>query len=143
MGEKRVQKQLRLKVGAQVILIKNRSSLGLVNGSRGVVLGFSPKHGDPLVQFDNGADHYIKQELFEIRGPGGATLQRSQLPLKLGWALTVHKAQGLTLTRAELDVSGAFEAGQIYVALSRLRDTDSLWITGRRWDCSRIKMHPQ
>lgn len=141
--EKRVKKQLRLKVGAQVILIKNRSSLGLVNGSRGVVLGFSPKLGHPLVQFDNGADRYISEEQFEIRGPGGATLQRSQLPLKLGWALTVHKAQGLTLTRAELDVSGAFEAGQIYVALSRLRDSDGLWMTGPRWNRSRIKMNPQ
>lgn len=139
---KRVPKQLRLKVGAQVILIKNRTSLGLVNGSRGVVSGFSSKDGNALVQFDNGGVHCIRPELFEMRGPGRSKLQRSQLPLKLGWALTVHKAQGLTLTRAELDVSGAFEAGQIYVALSRLRDTKGLWIT-RLWSRSRMKMHPE
>lgn len=140
--QKRVPKQLRLKVGAQVILIKNRISQGLVNGSRGVVSGFSSKAGNALVQFDNGGVHCISPELFEMRGPGGSKLQRSQLPLKLGWALTIHKAQGLTLTRAELDVSGAFEAGQIYVALSRLRDIKSLWIT-RRWSRSRMKMHPE
>jgi hypothetical protein len=55
-------------------------------------------------------------------------MSRKQLPLKLGWALTVHRAQGMTLTRAELNMDGAFECGQSYVALSRVTSLAGLWM---------------
>ncbi|CAE8589434.1 unnamed protein product, partial [Polarella glacialis] len=138
---KRVPKQLRLKVGAQVILVKNRADLGLVNGSRGTVVAF--RFGQPLVRFDTGDLVRMREEQFEMRGSGGAKLIRSQVPLKLGWALTVHKAQGMTLSRAELEVDGAFEVGQTYVALSRLTGTDGLWISGRGIIPARTKAHPE
>ena len=51
-----------------------------------------------------------------------------QIPLKLGWALTIHKSQGMTLTRAEVDVGGAFSFGQAYVALSRVTGSAGLWM---------------
>lgn len=125
---KRLPKTLQLKVGAQVILIKNRPEAGLVNGSRGTVVAF--RFGFPLVRFDNGKLIRVQRETFELKASCGAMLKRDQVPLKLGWALTVHKAAGLTLSRAELNVGRAFEAGQTYVALSRLTGTKGLWITG-------------
>jgi ATP-dependent DNA helicase PIF1 len=125
---KRVPKKLHLKVGAQVILIKNYPEWGLVNGSRGIVVAFRFK--SPLVRFDNGKLIRISKQQFIVRGSDGIELKRSQVPLKLGWALTVHKAAGLTLSRAVIKVDAAFEAGQAYVALSRLTGIDGLWISG-------------
>eukprot|EP00931_Biecheleriopsis_adriatica_P051108 TRINITY_DN29614_c0_g1_i1.p1 TRINITY_DN29614_c0_g1~~TRINITY_DN29614_c0_g1_i1.p1 ORF type:complete len:650 (-),score=126.09 TRINITY_DN29614_c0_g1_i1:58-2007(-) len=127
MMEKKMPAQLQLKVGAQVILTKNNPALKLVNGSRGVVDSFSD--GYPLVRFDSGCIARIGQESLK-QGTSANSVTRVQVPLKLGWALTVHKAQGMTLSRAELQVDDAFEAGQVYVALSRLTGADGLWIRG-------------
>jgi len=137
---KRVPKQLHLKVGAQVILIKNRAGCGLVNGSRGTVVAF--RFNLPLVRFDNGMLVSMRQERFELHGLSGTKLTRLQVPLKLGWALTVHKAAGLTLSRAQLEIDRAFEAGQAYVALSRVTCTDALWISGKGIDPSRTRADP-
>lgn len=126
MGKK-VPSQLSLKVGAQVILLKNNPSIKLVNGSRGVVVAF--QDGYPQVKFDTGRCVRIGLERFE-QGMSSPSAIRIQVPLKLGWALTVHKAQGMTLSRAELQVDNAFEAGQSYVALSRLTSSAGLWIHG-------------
>lgn len=125
--DKKVPAELHLKVGAQVLHLKNEPNLGLVNGSRGIVEAF--QDGKPVVRFDNGKTACIVVHKFSI-GAGRNTLSRFQVPLKLGWALTVHKAQGMTLTRAELQMDDAFEAGQSYVALSRLTGTSGLWIRG-------------
>jgi ATP-dependent exoDNAse (exonuclease V) alpha subunit len=80
---------------------------------------------------------------FSQKGPGGeGELIRHQVPLKLAWAITVHKGQGITLTRGELSVEKAFDYGQIYVALSRLRNLDGLWLT-TPIPRSRVRAHPE
>ncbi|CAJ1452228.1 unnamed protein product, partial [Effrenium voratum] len=126
--DRKVPALLKLKPGAQVIHLRNEPSLGLVNGHRGRVEAF--EGGMPVVRFDNGKRVCIGVQKF-TQGSGSSSLTRFQVPLKLGWALTVHKAQGMTLTRAELQLDDAFEAGQSYVALSRLTGTEGLWLRGK------------
>ncbi|OLP99167.1 ATP-dependent DNA helicase PIF1 [Symbiodinium microadriaticum] len=132
--DKKVPAELHLKVGAQVLHLKNEPNLGLVNGSRGIVEAF--QDGKPVVRFDNGKtacapkSRSISRLWEHVVVESFVGYLRFQVPLKLGWALTVHKAQGMTLTRAELQMDDAFEAGQSYVALSRLTGTSGLWIRG-------------
>lgn len=74
----------------------------------------------PVVRFDNGALRLMECETWEVHGLQGQTVaERRQVPLMLGWALSIHKAQGMTLGDVETDVAGAFDFGQVYVALSR------------------------
>lgn len=119
---------LQLKIGAQVLLTKNMADFNLVNGSRGIVTEFAEK-GAPIVRFANGT--VMQMERTEVDQKFmSSKCTRSQYPLKLCWAITVHKAQGATLERAEVQVSGAFAAGQTYVAVSRCTKLDGLWISG-------------
>lgn len=119
--------KLVLKIGAQVMLLKNLNlSNGLVNGARGVVKGFS--EGFPVVRFKNNIEYTARPEKWVIKTPGGNVLQRKQIPLKLAWAFSIHKSQGLTLDCLEMSLSKVFEAGQAYVALSRAQSLDSLRI---------------
>jgi len=120
---------IRLKVGAQVMLTRNKDlEKNLVNGSRGVVL--SLQDGVPLVRFDSGVVTSIPRvESVRYNPDGGpGCLVRTQVPLKLAWAMTVHKSQGTTLSRALIDISRAFEYGHCYVALSRVRNLEGLWL---------------
>ena len=127
---------LDLKVGAQVVLLKNiDTAKGLVNGSIGKVKGYTPE--GVIVNFRSG-EHIVTNfthELKEQRGVKGklemvVAASRTQIPLKLAFALTVHKCQGMTLDRAVIDVSSAFAEGMVYVALSRVRDLESMSLTG-------------
>lgn len=137
------------------MLLRNRIKLehdDLCNGSRGVVVGFkksatgiSTHELIPVVKFDNGVKVPIGRVDFEMDLLSNdkeekIKLTRKQLPLKLAWALTVHKAQGSTLTRAELHVRDAFEHGQVYVALSRLTSLKGLWLD-RSIPIDRIRTH--
>ena len=113
---------------AQVMLITNLDvGAGLVNGSRGVVVSFDTKDGSPVVEFLNGSRLPIAPHKWEVDGYPGVF--RTQFPLRLAWACTIHKAQGATLDSALIDIGeNTFEYGQAYVALSRVRSLEGLYI---------------
>ncbi|XP_012223199.2 ATP-dependent DNA helicase PIF1 [Linepithema humile] len=117
--------KLVLKVGAQVMLLKNINvNSGLVNGARGVVIDF--KNDIPVIQFRCGTRYEAKMEKWTIKTSSGAFVHRKQVPLKLAWAFSIHKSQGLTLDCVEMCLSRVFDAGQSYVALSRAQSLQSL-----------------
>jgi ATP-dependent DNA helicase PIF1 len=125
--------ELKLKIGAQVMLTRNKDvESNLVNGSRGIIENFVFDGGFyvPVVRFDNGLVIKVSPvESVRYNPDGGeGCLVRMQIPLKLAWAITIHKSQGSTLSRASLDISSAFEYGQCYVALSRVRSLEGLWL---------------
>ncbi|MEN9338254.1 MAG: hypothetical protein RIQ41_568 [Candidatus Parcubacteria bacterium] len=120
---------LTLKVGAKVICIKNDTERRYVNGSMGVVSEFA-KDGSPIVELRDGKRVTIQADTWRIEEDGKVKAELCQLPIKLAWAITVHKSQGMTLDRAEIDLSRAFASGQGYVALSRLKSLDGLHLVG-------------
>ena len=149
--ERKLINVLKLKVGAQVMLTKNMSYYGLVNGSRGVVIRFDYMKNDqassnnqwtilPVVRFDNNVELMVSHNE-EFISMTVDTLARKQLPLKLGWALTVHKSQGMTLTRVELNLTNAFDFGQVYVALSRVASLSGLFLSSFL-SSSVVRSHP-
>jgi ATP-dependent DNA helicase PIF1 len=119
--------RLELAEGAQVMLITNLDiGSGLVNGSRGIVVGFTDS-GAPIIEFLNGSKIPVSPHQWEV--PGYSGVFRIQYPLRLAWACTIHKAQGATLDSALIDIGlNTFEYGQAYVALSRVRALESLYI---------------
>ncbi|GMI36759.1 hypothetical protein TeGR_g6905 [Tetraparma gracilis] len=125
---------LRLKLLAQVILTMNMPELSLVNGSRGIVVGFQREtvHPNsstvPVVKFDNGLELVMEKKPFTKRLSNGNELSRKQFPLRLAWALTIHKSQGQTISKCIVDVANVFSSGQGYVALSRVSNSEGLWI---------------
>lgn len=107
------------------MLLKNINvSAGLVNGARGVIKEF--KDDLPVVKFKNKQEYIAKHEKWVVKSAGGGTLTRKQIPLKLAWAFSIHKSQGLTLDCVEMSLGRVFEAGQAYVALSRAQNLQSL-----------------
>lgn len=153
---------LELCLGAQVMLLKNLDvDGGLVNGSRGVVVGFerltitslathklmykgSGTTHDmvmgwggqllPVVRFAsrNGSSRTVLffPERFSAPVYGAGEVSRIQIPLRLAWAITVHKSQGMTLDRVHVSLKDMFECGQTYVALSRARALSGLTVSG-------------
>ena len=130
------QDDLELCTGAQVMLIKNIDlSAGLANGSRGIVTGFTSEPEMPIVRFLNGEERMICSETWELEENGIKVLQARQLPLRVAYALSIHKAQGSSLDYAEIDLSSVFEYGQAYVALSRVKSLVGLSIIAVDYDC--------
>nr|XP_019604223.1 PREDICTED: ATP-dependent DNA helicase PIF1 isoform X4 [Rhinolophus sinicus] len=123
-----VSQLLQLKLGAQVMLMKNLAvSRGLVNGARGVVVGFETEgRGLPRVRFLCGVTEVIHTDRWTVQVTGGQLLSRQQLPLQLAWAISIHKSQGMSLDCVEISLGRVFASGQAYVALSRARSLQSL-----------------
>jgi ATP-dependent DNA helicase PIF1 len=136
------EKEIKMKVGAQVMCIINiKSEAGdilICNGSQGIITEFCEFTGCPKVKYNNGI-HMImtRHNWLSDKIPG---IGVSQVPLMLSWALTIHKSQGATLDAAEIDVgSGIFECGQTYVALSRVKSLNGLYLSS--FDAKRIRIN--
>jgi ATP-dependent DNA helicase PIF1 len=130
---------LELCKGAQVMLLMNKDiDAGLVNGSRGVIVDFRAD-GIPYVQFLHGDPVAIERN--EWASNDFPCVRRHQIPLRVAYAISIHKSQGATLDCALIDIgSSVFEYGQAYVALSRVRNIESLYVWNL--DPSKIKAHP-
>jgi ATP-dependent exoDNAse (exonuclease V) alpha subunit len=146
---------LTLKDGATVIFTRNGK--GYVNGTTGIVVDARGPEGWPVVELKDGFEITAapvawemseRDEEEEVVTPGGygrpafkRTLARiTQVPLRLAWGITVHKSQGMSLDAAVIDLSSAFEYGQGYVALSRVRSLDGLYLLG--WNTRALEVHP-
>lgn len=122
---------LELKLDARVMFVKNNPEKGYFNGSTGTVVGFDSEEGFPIVKMDEGRRITVKPEEWTVTDEQETILASyKQIPLRLAWAITVHKSQGMTLDIAQIDLSKTFESGQGYVALSRLRRWDGLILKG-------------
>jgi len=121
---------LELKVGAVVMFVKNNFKEFYVNGTLGKIIGFDGDSGFPLVETVSGDIIEAKREVWPIEDSSGVVASISQIPLRLAWAITVHKSQGLSLDCAEIDLSRTFEYGMGYVALSRVRSLSGLKLLG-------------
>lgn len=120
---------LRLKVGARVMCVKNNFEAGYVNGTLGVVVSCNSEVG-PTIRTTKGKVISISKASWKIEEDGKVKAEIIQYPLRLAWAITIHKSQGMSLDAVEVDLSKSFEPGMGYVALSRVRTLEGLTILG-------------
>ena len=126
---------LRLRKGARVMCVKNNFEKGYVNGTLGVVVSCAPD-SDPVIRsaptpdFPEGKLLTIEKTTWKIEDNSKLLAELSQYPLRLAWAITVHKSQGMSLDSVAVDLSKVFESGMGYVALSRVRTLSGLSILG-------------
>ncbi|KAG8386750.1 hypothetical protein BUALT_Bualt03G0181500 [Buddleja alternifolia] len=147
---------LELCVGARVMLIKNINPWRkLVNGATGTVIELCKvsekeyemndmcSHGSvlPLVKFDFGLELVVEPEIWVVMDGDNVVARRRQVPLILAWGLSIHKCQGMTLDKLHTDLSRVFDFGMVYVALSRVRSLNGLYLSGL--DPKKIKAHPK
>lgn len=121
---------LRVKKGALVMAVKNSLERKYVNGSLGTVMDFESGTEYPVVEFKNGKVVTMVPDTWELRDGDKKRASISQIPLRLAWAITVHKSQGMTLDAARIDLRKAFVEGMGYVALSRVKNLRNLYLTG-------------
>ncbi len=121
--------KLRLKIGAEVMFLKNNFEKGYVNGTRGKVYTFLSDRS-PVIKLYNGNEISVIPEEWVIEENGKRKAIISQLPLRLAWAITIHKSQGMSLDCAEMDLSKTFAYGMGYVALSRVRTLAGVRLMG-------------
>jgi hypothetical protein len=130
---------LRLKIGTQVMFIKNDQNKKYYNGTLGKVVDFYVDDS-PIVRTLSGDDIIVVSDSWHIEDDGKILAELRQLPLRYSWAITVHKSQGMTLDRAEMDLSKSFGFGMGYVALSRVRSISGLRLLGMSGNA--LAMHP-
>ena len=130
---------LQLKIGAEVMFVANNPQAGFVNGTRGKIVSF--KDGRPIVRLHAGTREIrVDQHSWKLEEDGKVRAEVAQLPLRLAWAITIHKSQGMSLDAAEIDLSKSFTPGMGYVALSRVRSVSGLYLSGI--NAMALKMHP-
>lgn len=132
---------LRLKIGAAVMFTKNSLKDGFVNGTLGTVLEFEKETGWPVVKTRNGKNIGVEPMEWMVEDRGRTLASITQFPLRLAWAITVHKSQGMSMDAAAMDLSQVFEFGQGYVALSRVRRMSGLHLFG--WNERAFQVHPE
>jgi len=133
--------KLELKVGAVVMCTKNNPKVGFVNGTLGIVTDFEEFSGQPIIKTRNGRLITIAPMDWIVEENGKIRAQITQIPLRLAWAMTVHKSQGMSMDAAVVDLSQVFEFGQGYVALSRVRRLSGLYLLGINEHA--LKVHPE
>jgi ATP-dependent exoDNAse (exonuclease V) alpha subunit len=121
---------LRVKQGALVMAVKNSTERKYANGSIGTVIDFEPGTEYPVVEFRNGKTVTMTPDTWELRDGDKKRASITQIPLRLAWAITVHKSQGMTLDAARIDLRKAFVEGMGYVALSRVKNLSNLYLSG-------------
>lgn len=121
--------ELILKEGAVVMFVRNNFEEGYVNGTTGTVIDFN-EDNLPIVETFAGDTITVYPEMWKIEEDGKTLGELKQLPLRLAWAITVHKSQGMTLDSAEIDLSRSFAYGMGYVALSRVRTLKNVKLLG-------------
>ena len=121
---------LKMKKGAEVMCIKNNFEMGYVNGSRGKIVDFELDTRYPVVELYSGQRVTLKPESWSIEEEGRIKASIKQIPLRLAWAITIHKSQGMSLDNAEIDLRRTFTYGMGYVALSRVRTLEGIVLAG-------------
>jgi ATP-dependent DNA helicase PIF1 len=138
--------RLVLKEGAQVMFVKNNFDAGYVNGTLGTVVGFD-KIDAPIIQTlssmggGRGKRIVVEESSWSIAEDGKVKAEINQFPIRLAWAITVHKSQGMSLDAVEVDLSKSFVPGMGYVALSRVRSLDGLKLLGLNQIA--MQVHPE
>jgi ATP-dependent DNA helicase PIF1 len=133
--------RLDLKIGAVVMCTKNNTQKGFVNGTTGAVVRFEPGSKYPIIRTKDGDEITIEPMDWSIEEDGKVRASITQVPLRLAWAITIHKSQGLSLDTALMDLRQVFEYGQGYVALSRVRTLSGLYLAG--WNEQTFQVHPR
>ncbi|MCL5011000.1 MAG: AAA family ATPase [Patescibacteria group bacterium] len=121
---------LELKKDACVMFTKNNLKEGFVNGTIGKVVGFSKNNNYPIVETTLGEQIEVSPMEWTVEEHGSIKARITQVPLRLAWAITIHKSQGMSLDMAVMDLQKTFEFGQGYVALSRVRRLSGLFLLG-------------
>ena len=119
-----------LKKGALVMFLKNNAEKRYVNGTLGTVVDFEKVTDYPVVKLMDGREIVVEPDTWELRDGDVKRASLAQIPLRLAWAITVHKSQGMTLDAAKIDLRRAFVEGMGYVALSRVRGLQTLTLVG-------------
>ncbi len=133
---------LELKKGAVVMFTKNNLQKGFANGTIGTVVSFDQYEDEnyPIVRTRQGRQLTVEPMEWTIEENGEILAKIKQIPLRLAWAMTIHKSQGITIDQAFMDLNEAFVEGQGYVAISRVKTLDGLHLAG--YNDKALAVHP-